>query len=313
MISVILPVFNGADTIKKSIESVRNQTYTDFELLIVDNGSTDATREICLDFEKQDGRIKLLHCAQRGVVAGRKLGLEMAQGEYVAFIDADDSYVPEMLQKMLEAAERYDADITSCGYINVYPDGRQDSSFPVTEGLLSTDQFFNYLFEGGTLGFLWNKLYRKTVLDECAHPENMEVCEDTFMNCSLMHSQRKIVILKECLYRYYVNPASVTHTLEKKVADNGDWKYLVSYQKIRELFADDSEKANRIEKAEWWIMKLGVEELDGVGTQGQSAQKKLLLEMKQALKAVLRSDEGLKFKISFLKCYLMHCLKVREA
>lgn len=312
MISVILPVLNGADTIKKSIESVRNQTYTDFELLIVDNGSTDETQEICLKFEKQDSRIKLLHCAERGVVAGRKLGLEMAQGEYVAFIDADDSYAPEMLQKMLEAVERHDADIASCGYINVYPDGRHDSSFPVTEGLLSSDQFFNCLFEGGTLGFLWNKLYRKTVLDECAHPENMEVCEDTFMNSSLMRSQRKIVILKECLYRYYVNPASVTHTLEKKVDDNGDWKYLVSYRRIRELFADDSEKANRIEKAEWWVIKLGVEELDGVGTQGQSAQKKLLLEMKQALKAVLRSDEGLKFKISFLKCYLMHCLKVRE-
>ena len=312
MISVILPVLNGADTIKKSVESVRNQTYTDFELLIVDNGSTDATQEICLKFEKQDGRIKLLHCAERGVVAGRKLGLEMAQGEYVAFIDADDSYVPEMLQKMLEAAERYDADITSCGYINVYPDGRKDSSFPVTVGVVSTDRFFNCLFEGGTLGFLWNKFYRKAVLEECVQPENMAVCEDTFMNCSLMRSERKIVILKECLYRYYVNPTSVTHTLAKKVDDNGDWKYLVSYRKIRELFPDDSEKANRIEKAEWWVIKLGVEELDGVGTQGQSAQKKLLLEMKQALKAVLRSDEGLKFKISFLKCYLMHCLKVRE-
>lgn len=305
MVSVILPVLNGASTIKKSIESVRNQTYTEFELLIVDNGSTDGTIEICERYTEMDTRIQLLHSKKRGVVAGRKTGLDAAKGEYIAFIDADDKYEPEMLSKMIEAAEKYQADIVSCGYINVNPDGTQKNCFPTAKGVLTADEFFNCIFEGGTLGFLWNKVYKKNVIDECEHPENMAVCEDTFMNCSLMRQDRKVVVLRECLYQYYVNPSSVTHTIEKKMDSEGKWKYLTSYRRIRELFRDDLIKAQRVQSGEWWVIKLGVEELALAGEKGAFAKKKLLQEMRKTLGEVMLSNESLRFKINYLKCYLL--------
>ena len=305
MVSVILPVLNGASTIEKSIESVRNQTYTDFELLIVDNGSTDGTIDMCERYTKMDSRIQLLHSKKRGVVAGRKTGLDVAKGEYIAFIDADDLYEPEMLSEMTEAAEKHQADIVSCGYINVNPDGTQESCFPRAEGVLTAERFFNCIFEGGILGFLWNKLYKKTVIDECEHPENMAVCEDTYMNCSLMRKDRKVVVLKECLYRYYVNPSSVTHTIEKKIDSEGNWKYLTSYRRIRELFRDDPIKAQRVQSGEWWVIKLGVEELALAGDKGAYAKKLLLQEMKNTLGAVMLSNESARFKMNYLKCYLL--------
>lgn len=304
MISVILPVLNGANTIKSSIESVCNQTYTDFELLIIDNGSTDRTIEICRKYEKQDKRIKFLRCEETGVVAARKLGILEARGEYIAFIDADDAYVPTMLYKMEQAARINHADIVSCGYISEYPNGSEEFCFPVTEGIVSTDKFFDCLFESGTLGFLWNKLYRKDVLNQCEHPKNMEVCEDTFINCSIMRSERKIVVLNECLYQYYVNRFSVTHTLAMKIDSEDNWKYLTSYRKIRNLFKNDPRKAYRVRVSEWWIIKLGVEELHKAGKQGKKAKKKLLIEMKKSLKDVLCSNLSFKFKISYFKCYI---------
>ena len=305
MVSVILPVLNGASTIEKSIESVRNQTYTDFELLIVDNGSTDGTIEICEQYTEMDSRIRVLHSKKRGVVAGRKTGLDAAEGEYIAFIDADDLYEPEMLSKMLSAAETYQADIVSCGYININLDGTYEECIPNAEGILSSNEFFNCIFESGTLGFLWNKIYKKSVIDECEHPENMAVCEDTYINCSLMRQERKVVVLKECLYKYYVNPLSVTHMIEKKIDTDGKWKYLTSYRRIRALFKDDPAKAQRVHGGEWWVIKLGVEELALAGEKGAYAKEKLLQEMRKTIVEVIFSKESLHFKLGYLKCYLL--------
>lgn len=305
MVSVILPVLNGANTIEKSIESVRNQTYTDFELLIVDNGSTDGTIEICERYTDVDNRIHLMHSKKPGVVAGRKTGLDASKGQYVAFIDADDLYVPEMLSKMVQAAEVQQADIVSCGYINMNPDGSQENCFPTAEGVVTADVFFNCIFEAGTLGFLWNKLYKKCVIDECEHPVDMVVCEDTYMNCSLMRQERKIVVLKECLYQYYVNPSSVTHTIEKKIDSEGNWSYLTSYRRIRDLFRDDPGKARRVQSGEWWVIKLGVEEISLAGEKGADTKNKLLQEMGKTLSAVMLSKESLRFKMGYLKCYLL--------
>ena len=161
-----------------------------------------------------------------------------------------------MLSKMIQAAETYHADIVSCGYINVTPDGIQEKCFPTAEGILTADEFFDCIFERGTLGFLWNKLYRKNVIDECEHPENMAVCEDTYMNCSLMRQERKVVVLKECLYQYYVNPLSVTHTIEKKIDEDGNWKYLTSYRRIRALFQSDSKKLSVFKAANGGLLNL---------------------------------------------------------
>lgn len=305
MVSIILPVLNGEKTIKNSIESVLKQTYSDFELLIIDNGSTDGTFEICQRYEKSDSRIHFFHCPIQGVVAGRRLGVENAHGEYLAFLDADDTYKPELLDKLVTAIEETDAEIASCGYEEILPDGSRKNCFPIKSGILNTDEFFECLFEPGTLGFLWNKLYSKKIFADCVQPHAMEVCEDTFINCSLMRTSRRIVVIQECLYSYFVNPLSVTHTIEKKIDSEGNWKYLISYRKIRRLFDEESDKARRIQRAEWWIIKLGVEELNLSGKQGSMAKKKLICEMRKTLVEVLLSKESLKFKLSYCKCFLL--------
>lgn len=309
MVSVILPVLNGESTIEMSIKSVLNQTYTDYELLIVDNGSSDHTVAICSRYCKNDNRIKILHCSIPGVVAGRKLGVTNAKGKYLAFIDADDEYKPEMLEIMVQALEKSNADIASCGYEIVYQGRERERCIPLCNGVLDSKHYFEMLFQKGTLGFLWNKLYKSSVWRESDNPDGMEVCEDTYINCSLLRTERTVVVVPQCLYQYYENPFSVTRTIDKKIDEHENWKYLVSYKKIMDLVADDEEKKRCVERSIWWVIKLGVEELNISGAVGISAKKKLCSEMKKNIIPVIRSGEDLRFKLSYIKTYILYSRK----
>jgi len=308
MVSVIMPVLNGEKTIKDSIVSIINQTYTEWELIIVDNGSTDKTEDICRVFVNDNPKISYLHCLEQGVVSARFKGVQSAKGEYIAFIDADDIMCNNMLQKMVETAKRENADIVSCGYVNVSNEKKENCS-PKYAGVCDENKFFECLFQEGTLGFLWNKLYKKDVYLECVQPVNMEVCEDLYINCSLLLRPRKVVLLQDCLYEYYVNMNSVTRSIDKKIYDNGDWKYLCAYKEIEKLFVNDSEKLNRVKESEWWIIKLGLEELIGFD-EYNITKKKLLNEMKQTLSSVFLSKSSFRFKIGYYKRYLLESLKV---
>ncbi|MEE3325193.1 MAG: glycosyltransferase family A protein, partial [Methanosphaera sp.] len=128
MVSVIMPVLNGEKTIKDSIVSIINQTYTEWELIIVDNGSTDKTEDICSVFVNDNPKISYIHCLEKGVVSARFKGVQSAKGEYVAFIDADDRMCNNMLKKMIETAKRENADIVSCGYVNVTNEKKETCS-----------------------------------------------------------------------------------------------------------------------------------------------------------------------------------------
>ena len=310
MVTIIMPVLNGEKMIEKSIQSVIKQQYVDFELLIVDNGSSDNTVAICKNYVKQDARIRLLYCQETGVVAARNMGIKNAKGMYIAFIDADDEYKPNTLQELVLAMKRYQADIVSCGYENVFATGNIEKCIPDVEGEIDSNLFFEYIFQRGTMGFLWNKLYRASIWKETSIPVGMDVCEDTFINCSLLTKARTVVVIPKSLYRYYENADSVTRSINKKIDQEDNWKYLISYKKIAELVEEDAEKKACVKKATWWIIKLGVEELVEAGQVGVKAKKKLLVEMKDTLIQVLKSKESVRFKVGYLKTFLMNRCKL---
>ncbi len=117
LISIVMPNYNGRRFLKESIESVRRQTYTDWELLVVDDGSTDGSEEIVTAISKEDTRIHLLRCPKnQGVALTRNLGIQKAKGAYIALLDNDDTWEPEKLEKQLELLEKTKAEIAYCSY-----------------------------------------------------------------------------------------------------------------------------------------------------------------------------------------------------
>ena len=121
VVSVIIPCYNGEKNLKQCINSVRNQTLADIEIICIDDGSTDTTVDILRDLQKEDSRIILLRQKNAGAGAARNVGLDHATGKYLSFLDADDFFEPDMLEKSVAAAEEYEADFIAFRSDRYYP------------------------------------------------------------------------------------------------------------------------------------------------------------------------------------------------
>ena len=145
MVSVIVPIFNAEKSIKRSIESILNQIYEVFELILIDDGSTDSTLNICKDYAENDNRVKVIHKNNGGVSSARNLGLAKAIGKYVAFVDADDWVGPEYLNNLVSAAEAEDADLV-INYADVYLQGQgEKENYP--EQLIKNNDYTSGLLK----------------------------------------------------------------------------------------------------------------------------------------------------------------------
>ena len=119
LVSIIVPVYQVVDYVGVCVESLLRQTYKNLEILLVDDGSTDGSGEICDEYANRDNRIRVIHQENQGLSAARNTGLDQALGEYVAFVDSDDAVLPDFIETLYDLADRYQADIVACAYERV--------------------------------------------------------------------------------------------------------------------------------------------------------------------------------------------------
>ena len=140
-LSIIIPVFNVEKYVQTCLDSVIEQSFRDFEVIVVDDGSTDGSPAICDAAAKQDGRIRVIHQRNGGLSAARNAGLDIARGEWIGFLDSDDFILPDMYEKLMNAAEKARADIAVCNYMRVdvqeKPIEKQDQ--PIPDAVLNRD------------------------------------------------------------------------------------------------------------------------------------------------------------------------------
>lgn len=158
-VSIIIAAFNSEKYIQRCVDSIASQTMRDFEVILIDDGSTDRTGQICEEYVQKDSRFHVFHQANQGVAAARQKGLDLSQGEYTIHVDADDWIEPDMLKKMYESAEEESADMVICDYIEHFRNGtRYNSQEPAPKDRLSIfGQMMNNLSGG-----LTNKLIRRS-------------------------------------------------------------------------------------------------------------------------------------------------------
>jgi glycosyltransferase involved in cell wall biosynthesis len=163
-VSIIVPVYNSEKFIYRCIDSILAQTFTNFECIFNDDGSTDKSSAICENYSKSDNRFIVIHQENSGVSATRNKGLEIARGKYICFVDSDDYVKNNMLEKLVSAMNSSQADVVCCGYIEnnkvCIPSG-EDFILSNTR----TIQIIHYLEMRQAFGFVWNKLFRRTILD----------------------------------------------------------------------------------------------------------------------------------------------------
>ncbi len=210
-VSIIIPVFNAESYIELCLDSVLVQTYKKLQVILVDDGSSDASGEICDNYRRKDPRITVYHRANSGVSATRNFGFDRSTGEYILFLDADDSIEPDMIEGCVQLAKSHQADVVVCSFRYYMIDDNH-----IIENSLESDfcgsaeeifhDWFNVLVEKEILNPPWNKLIRRDLLisNNIRFDQRFSICEDMAFSIQTIAASRKTVLTRNMYYNYYL-------------------------------------------------------------------------------------------------------------
>lgn len=221
LISIIIPVYNAERYIRRCIESVLSQTYKEIQVILINDGSTDNTLSILEEYSRSDSRIQLINKDNSGVSKTRNIGIDISDGEYIGFVDADDYLEPEMYEKLYNAIKKTAADVACCGYYQDFDTYKYEIS--VDDSLLADNktyyelcgtsnilgQYFRQDIRSGIGDGNWNKLFRKDIISDIRY-DNTLYCEDVDFQIKVFEKCKKVVCIKEMLYHYVDNSFSAT-------------------------------------------------------------------------------------------------------
>lgn len=219
MISVITPVYNSEKYLSRCLDGILGQTYTDLEIILVDDGSPDVSGRICDEYAVRDNRVRIIHQANAGPSAARNRGLKEAKGEYIGFIDSDDCPESCMFQVLHGMLKDSAADIAVCNYFHqsIAKQAVMDHGYGrlyMAHGAI-VSQYVSTYYAGCSIGFnsIWNKLYSAELIQrhQLAFDESRVRAEDAFFNLAACAHARNIAFTDQVLYKYYDNPESVMH------------------------------------------------------------------------------------------------------
>lgn len=215
-VSIIMPVFNCEDKVRSAIESVCAQTYHNWNLIIVNDGSSDHSGEICDEYAGKDDRIRVFHISHAGVSTARNIGLKMADGDWIGFLDSDDFLYPVMIERSLEEVLKRQCNLLIFGY-QTFPQIK-NRSVDYDKRYISYVELANDYKELSALNLIntnWNKLYRRKIIEEnqIVFPKNISLGEDLIFNLQYFRVCGGIDIIPDILYRYrYGVPDSLSNT-----------------------------------------------------------------------------------------------------
>ena len=236
LISIIIPAYNIENYIAKCLDSLINQTYKNLEIIVVNDGSSDNTGKIIDAYSSKYENIKAIHKKNAGVSAARNSGIEVANGDYIGFVDGDDTVDEEMFDVLINNAIKYDADISHCGYKMVFPSRidyyyntgilvEQDSELGLKDLLVGSR------VEPG----LWNKIYKKELFKDIKIDESIKINEDLLVNYYLFKEAKKSIFYDKCFYNYTLRKGSAATS---KVNINK----IIDPVKVRKEILEDLEK-----------------------------------------------------------------------
>ena len=215
-VSIIVPVYQVEHYIRRCIDSILAQSFTDFELILVDDGSTDRSGQICDEYARMDARVKVVHTKNVRAAEARNKGINLARGNYLMFIDSDDSIAPTMVESLYQSILEKNADIASCNYLYFWKnDSAKDFPTNVKLEVLSGTEIFYKRKNERNYGYwtvVWNKLYKKEIFENIRFRSG-KYFEDEFFANDIYQMDIKIVTIPECLYYYRQHENS---TMRKK-------------------------------------------------------------------------------------------------
>lgn len=209
LITVVIPVYNVEAYVEKCVTSVCNQHYTNLDIILVDDGSTDSSGKICDELAKKDTRIRVLHTENHGLSAARNAGIDIAKGSLIGFVDSDDWIEPDMYSFLYNLMKEHDADVTVCTHYidkNGKSKCKRQMDHPV---ICNRDETMELLMIDKLLhNYAWDKLYKIELFEGLRYPEGI-LYEDIAFTFKVLYRAKKNVIFAQPKYHYLVRPGSI--------------------------------------------------------------------------------------------------------
>lgn len=224
LVSIIIPIYNSEKFIDRLLNSLIQQTYEDIEIILIDDGSTDKSLEICKKFKQNDSRIKLLSKENEGVSIARNKGIDVATGEYITFLDSDDTLDKKYIENLVENIEKdY---LIRCNIKSI------------KNTIIKSDEYIRQIVSGKIQGVCWGYLFNKRLLENLKFDVNTSYMEDTIFIIQVLQNIEKVKIVKNAIYNYNLNQDSLTQNLNS--IENRINGYIYSLDKIKRILSNDN-------------------------------------------------------------------------
>ena len=227
LVSVIIPVYNIENYIYRCVNSIINQTHSELEILLIDDGSTDGSKKVCDELAKTDNRITVLHQENQGPSEARNLGINNSHGDYISFVDGDDYINPRMIEILIKEIIDNNSDISVCGVKKVLDSNDELLEFANIEDYkiynVKQDEIFDLYFKSDIhydLNVVWNKIYKKVLFENIKFTKGI-LHEDNDISYKLMDKSRQLTIVYCDLYYYVQRIGSTMHkTIDSKRSED---------------------------------------------------------------------------------------------
>ena len=206
--SIIVPVYNAERSLTRCLNSIQRQKYSDFEVILVDDGSTDKSNIICREFVQEDERFKLLDQENSGPSVARNRGLNLAQGKYIAFVDSDDYLENDYLNLIKEKFEKADIGVVFIGFHKITQDGSLISKHILSDDNLDYHSKLLELSTRDMFGYTWVKVFKREVIGSSIFREDLNLFEDEIFTCQVLNNCCQVGVVEQAIYNYTVGNAS---------------------------------------------------------------------------------------------------------
>lgn len=219
LVSVIVPVYNVSLYLRESLDSIINQTYRNLEIIIIDDGSSDGSENICEEYRKLDSRVSVIHQVNGGIGIARNTGLDHMTGHYVVFLDPDDAYVQDSISRMVKAIQDYCADLVIGGFAVIKTKKKMDlvrsrilEKQIYETSILSSKDALNYRLANQINDYLWNKIYSRVLWNDLRFPK-VQINEDTRVMYLIFEKAKRIVLIDDLLVLHRIRSGSISQTV----------------------------------------------------------------------------------------------------
>lgn len=208
-ISIIVPVYKVEKYLEKCVDSILAQTFTDFELILVDDGSPDRSGAMCDEYAQKDSRVRVIHKENGGLSSARNAGIDVAKGRYLGFVDSDDYIAADMYELLYQEITQSQADLAICGIYDVY-EGKPPKIKKKIHEVVSPEEALLLILQGNIISVhAYNKLYKKNLFDEIRYPIG-KYHEDSFIIVDVLDKCNKVAINSSQKYYYFHREGSIT-------------------------------------------------------------------------------------------------------